>query len=130
MSFLAKLFGIKLSARDRISTHTHKLIELEWQQIETMLSGGQPSQLKQALITADKAVDNVLKDLVVGETMGERLKQGKDLFKDWQTYDKIWKAHKMRNSLVHESGFEPPHYVLKEAVENLKRGLRDLGVNV
>lgn len=130
MSFLARLFGIKLSSRDRISIHTHNLIEKEWRQIEQLLKGGQPSQLKQALITADKAVDNVLKDLVTGETMGARLKGSKDLFKDWYTYDKIWKAHKMRNSLVHESGFEPPHYVIKEAVENLRLGLRDLGIDV
>ncbi len=62
--------------------------------------------------------------------MGERLKAAKDHFKQWSEYDKIWKAHKTRNSGVHESGFEPPHYVLREAVENLRKGLKSLGIHV
>lgn len=130
MSFLSSLFKFIFPPKKTITQRTLELIKKDWEQIELMLKGGQPSQLKQALITADKTIDNALKDLVLGETMGERLKAAKDHFKQWSEYDKIWKAHKTRNSLVHESGFEPPHYVLREAVENLRKGLKSLGIHV
>ena len=102
---------------------------VEWKNINTLFSGRSPSQLRQALISADKTLDNVLRDLVNGETMGERLKNAEDKF-DRYSYDKIWKAHKLRNTLVHESGFEPPHYVLTEAIEDLRRGVVNLGIRI
>ena len=130
MSFLSKLFGLFMHSPPRVSVQTESYIKKDWEQIEIMLKGGQPSQLKQALIMADKSVDNALRDLVIGNTMGERLKAAKDLYPDWAVYDKVWKAHKIRNSMIHESGYEPPHYVLKEAIENLRKGLKVIGVYV
>jgi hypothetical protein len=106
---------------------TKNNIAAEWRNIEILVSGGQPSQLRQALIQADKSLDNALRDLVKGETMGERLKNSSSLF-DRSLYDKIWKAHKMRNALVHESGYEPPHQMLKNNVETFKNALSKLGV--
>ncbi|KKU51060.1 MAG: hypothetical protein UX73_C0008G0001, partial [candidate division WWE3 bacterium GW2011_GWC1_47_10] len=64
-----------------------------------------------------------------GDVMADRLKAAKTRF-DIVTYNKIWEAHKVRNALVHESGYEPPYYVLTEAVEHLRRGLERLGINV
>ena len=113
----------------RVKVNTKSLIQKDWANIKILLAGKQPSQLRQALITADKALDNALKDVVPGETMGERLKNAKDLF-EWSDYDKLWKAHKMRNSVVHESGFEPPHHMVKNAVADLKKGLNILGVKL
>jgi len=94
-----------------------------------MLKGGSPSQMRQALISADKTMDAALKDLVSGSGMGERLKYAKNLFSP-DTYDKIWKAHKVRNNLVHEAGYEPTYFVLKSSIEDLKRGLIELKVNL
>ena len=121
--FLKKSFsGYKL-----VTVRTKRNIVSDWKNVESQLKGGSPSQLRQALITADKALDNALKDLVDGETMGERLKNAKNLF-EYSQYDKLWKAHKMRNSVVHESGFEPPHHAVKKAVHDLKEGLTVLKV--
>jgi hypothetical protein len=85
--------------------------------------------LKQALILADRSLDNVLKDVVAGNSMGERLKNAQNMF-DRDTYNKIWEAHKVRNSLVHESGFEPPYFVIRQSVESLKKGLQAIGINL
>jgi hypothetical protein len=101
----------------------------DWEEIEVLLKGSSPSQLKQALITADRSLDSVLKDLASGETMGDRLKNGKNLFYP-QTYDRVWQAHKLRNALVHESGFEVQGFILKNAVDQLKNAVKELGVKV
>lgn len=133
MGLFSFLFGKKgkggFWGRSRIDFETEQKIKADWKKIETLLKGGSPSQLKDALLTADKALDNALRDLVEGNNMGQRLKNAKDLF-DWETYDKIWKAHKLRNSLVHESGYEPTHGMIKDGVTRLKQGLSDLGVKL
>ena len=113
-----------LSGTDRV------FIRGEWQSIEQLLKLGDPSGRKEALIRADKLLDYALKRLARGETMGERLKIAQKLFSSWPVYDALWKAHKMRNALVHETGFEPPHYTIKTAVGQIETGLRDLGVNL
>ncbi len=127
MNILKFLFG--KVRRVNISGETFQKIDQDWQHIQTLLFGKSPSQLRQALILADKSLDNALKDLVAGETMGERLKNAKSLF-DALLYDKLWSAHRCRNALVHEAGFDPPHYVVTKAVEDLRKGLRALRVNV
>jgi len=117
-------------SRSAVSVDTIRNIKREWQNIDILVKGGQPSQLRQALIVADKSLDNVLRDIVSGETMGERLKNAKDVFNDWDFYQKIWEAHKIRNNLVHQVGYEPPHQMLKNAIRDLKNGLQSLGVHV
>ena len=125
---LFTLFGKKNLSRT-ISKNTEELIQRDWKQIDILLSGKSPSQLRHALVTADKTLDNALRDLVDGEALGERLKSSDTKF-DKYLYDDIWKAHKLRNSLVHESGFEPPHFVITEAIQTLRRALQTLGVRV
>ena len=113
----------------KVTTATNSNIAQEWANISVLLQGGQPSQLRQALIAADKSLDNALRDKVRGETMGERLKNSSKMF-DRGLYDKIWKAHKMRNALVHESGYEPPHHMITRGIEDLRKALNVLGVKV
>lgn len=122
------LFGKKSGGRI-ISEVTRNNVTRDWNNIKVLLDQKGPSQLRQALITADKCLDNALRDVVDGETMGERLKNAEDKF-DRDTYNKIWEAHKIRNNLVHESGYEPPYFVVTKAVEDLKKGLQVLGVSV
>ncbi len=130
MGFFNFLFGGGGNFGNRsIPFETIDKIKREWETINVLLQGKTPAQLKQALIAADKTLDNALRDVVMGESMSERLKNARDIF-DRQLYDDIWKAHKTRNNVVHESGYEPPHYVLTEAVANLKQGLKSLGVNL
>jgi len=129
MNLFKIFFGIKSWSRTTISARTEGGIKKEWENIEILLKGKVPSQLRQAIIIADKTLDFALKDIIPGETMGDRLKNAKDRF-DGVTYDKIWKAHKIRNALVHDTGYEPPHYILIEAVENIRTGLRKLNIFV
>ena len=54
----------------------------------------------------------------------------KENFFERDQYNKIWEAHKVRNNLVHESGYEPPYFVVIKAVQDLKEGLDKVGVRV
>ncbi|NMB91851.1 hypothetical protein GYA37_03330 [candidate division WWE3 bacterium] len=119
----------KNTKRKSLSVHTVENIKRDWKNIDVLLSQKRPSQLRQALIIADKSLDNALGDIVGESTMGERLKKSKDLF-DKNLYNKIWEAHKIRNSLVHESGFEPPYFVVIKSVNNLKEALYTLGIKL
>ena len=118
-----------LAGKKSVSERVTAMVTRDWQEIENLLKGGIPSQLKQALIVGDRSLDSALKDLVAGETMGERLRNAKNLFRS-QTYEKIWQAHKLRNSLVHESGFEVQSFMLKSLTENFRSGLKELGIKL
>lgn len=112
-----------------VSPATVSMLKNDWKTIDQNLKLGTPTHLRQAVIVADKTLDNALKDLVKGETMGERLKNSRDLF-DKKIYNKIWQAHKVRNSLVHDAGYEPTHFILKGAISDLRDGLKSLNVNL
>ena len=112
-----------------IAPQTLQAVQKEWQNIDLLLVGNQPSQLKQALISADKTLDNILRDLYEGQTMADRLRNAKtNLGKD--LYDVVWQAHLMRNTLVHESGIETPYHVLIQKVKDLRQAVNYLGVRV
>ena len=118
----------KRSGLSFVQSSTDEKIQKDWKEITLLVKGEKPSQLRQALITADRTLDTALRDISYGDAMGERLKNAKDKFRDYQVYQGVWDAHKMRNALVHEAGFEQPYFVLKESIEKLKTGLRSMGV--
>lgn len=126
---LFTFFSKILNNRASVSTETSDKIRRDWANINNLLKGKSPSQLRQALITADKTLDNALREIVDGKTLGERLINAKNKF-DPITYNKLWDAHKIRNNLVHEADYEPPYFVLEEAVNKLKRGLIELHVKL
>lgn len=128
--YLIKLpFKKLLEPKAGISRNTLNLIENEWISINSDLKNHTPAVLKQALIKADKSLDNLLKEITSGNTMGERMISGKNLFTP-EVYSAIWSGHKVRNSMVHDSGYEPSYVVLTRAIEDLRRGVRALGARV
>lgn len=81
-------------------------IKEQWDRIMKHASGGTPQEFTLAIIDADKLVDEVLKTSgVPGDQMADKL--------EWvtkktqlKTADKIWQAHRIRNELVHTTGFK------------------------
>lgn len=122
--FIWKLLFKKQNKQTKKNLLIH---EAEWKKIDQELKSNSPSALKHTLVMADKSLDNILKDLTNGNTMGERLISGKDLFTE-STYKDVWSAHKIRNSMVHETGFEPTVEVLKKSINQLRKGVKELGV--
>lgn len=87
-------------------------------------SGTGASGLKSAINEADKLLDHVMKQLgYEGERMGERLKQAGPRFTDRNA---VWRAHKLRNALAHEVGFDLVPSQAKEALRDFEQALKDL----
>jgi hypothetical protein len=99
-----------------------------WSTIETMARGS-GNDLRNAVAEADKLLDHVLLQSGLGRSsMGERLKAARPRFSSYEVYDSVWKAHKLRNALAHEIGFDLVPSQAREAVADVGRGLKDLGV--
>ncbi|HVQ44642.1 MAG TPA: hypothetical protein VMT30_06800 [Candidatus Saccharimonadia bacterium] len=102
-------------------------IKTRWDTIMAISNTG-ASGLKSSLNEADKLFDHVMKSLgFAGDTMGERLKHGRSRFADHDAYQAVWRAHKLRNALAHEIGFDLVPSQAKDALADFERGLRALG---
>lgn len=89
------------------------------------LAKGDISSRKDAVIKLDSLLGKSLSYAgVKGDSVGERLKNARDLF-DRRVYDDIWKAHKLRNRLVHEQ-HEPAKNETDKAVSVLTSAIRRL----
>lgn len=77
----------------------------KWGRVMLLLDSENESDLKLAVIEADKMLDELLIILgYEGESLGDRLisvEKG-----DMQTLDDAWEAHKCRNRIAHETGFQ------------------------
>jgi len=101
----------------------HKVREA-WNIIEQIMQEDSESAHTRAVVDADKLLDFVLKKKgIAGETIGERLKNGKNHFKD---VDSVWRAHKVRNQIAHEMDMKITHAQAQQALDLFKKGLRDL----
>lgn len=79
-----------------------------------------------SIVHADKLLDEALKCLgYYGNTMAERLIAAKSKL---QHKDEVWKAHKLRNKIVHETLHEPSEKEIKVALQGYHKTFKDLGV--
>ncbi len=102
-------------------------VEDKWGTIQAISAGG-PAGLKNAVSEADKLFDYALKQQGYhGETMADRLKAARSHFTSHSVYDGIWRAHKLRNALAHEVGFDLVPSQAREALADFERGLKDMG---
>lgn len=96
----------------------------EWQDITAMYKDEKTRAM--SIVHADKLLDESLKCLAYkGSTMGERLISAKAKLKH---RDEIWKAHKLRNKIVHEPKFKLKEEQAKEALKGYYHTFKDLGV--
>lgn len=112
-----------------VSADTSLKIQREWKHISVLLKGGLPSQLRQALIAADKTFDKALMESMAGDSFSERMRNARYKY-DPSFFNKIWEAHKLRNNLVHEVGFDPPHFLIRESVEVFRKAMYELGIRL
>jgi len=126
------LFGSKKGKAKRVTMGILKpydkdYIKGEWGRIEELVATSRPSALKEAVITADKLLNYALLQISSGETAGERLKNAAPAFSR-DIYQGLWDAHKMRNALVHEAGFDLTAIVAKDVLAKFKKGFVAVGV--
>ena len=78
---------------------------IRWEEVQRLIISENESDLKLAVIEADKMLDELLTVLgYQGMTIGDKLlavEKG-----DMQSLDDAWEAHKFRNKIAHETGFQ------------------------
>lgn len=95
----------------------------KWLAIENSISS-EESSLQFAVLNADKLLDEALKARrFQGKTMGERMKNAKDVFKN---NNAVWAAHKLRNKIAHESDVQIKPQTAQHALAAFKAALKDL----
>ena len=96
-----------------------------WETILARLESREESNYKLAVIEADKLFDDILKRIGYrGETMGDRLKQMSA--EQISNIDEIWRAHKVRNNLVHDVEFKLNQEQARKTVETLEKALKEM----
>lgn len=115
--------GTKKPALGRRGHVDRDMVASRWATIQGMAASG--PGLRNAVSEADKLLDYALKESgAPGQTMGDRLKAWGKHFSD---IDGVWRAHKLRNALAHEVGFDLVKSQADEALRSFERGLKDLG---
>jgi len=99
--------------------------QTRWLKIENSLIKDDPRSYNLAVIDGDKLLDKALNEMgLPGKTMGEKLKRVTDRF---EKPNAVWSAHKLRNQIAHESGFNAEYAQAARALAAFRQALKDLG---
>lgn len=99
--------------------------QTKWLKIENGLIKNDPRTYNISVIDADKLLDKALNEMgTPGKTMGERMKRVNDRF---ERPNAVWSAHKLRNQIAHEHGFETDYGQAHRALSAFRQALKDLG---
>ena len=94
-------------------------------EIENRLKQDNPASFETTIINADKLLDKAMIEMgVPGKTMGDRLKRVGNKFSQLNS---VWRAHKLRNVIAHESDVEISYRQASNALAIYKQALKDLG---
>ena len=101
-----------------------KTVQSRWSVIMSLMTQG-GNGLRQAIMEADKLLDYVLQGQgYSGETMAERMRSASRQF---TRRNDVWAAHKLRNALAHEVGFDLVPSQVKQSITAYERAIKDLG---
>jgi len=101
-----------------------------WDFIMKKVAGaGSVDALKLGIIEADKLADDALKKLGLhGEHMADRLEHLS--IEQVRTLDRLWRAHRLRNDLVHTPDFNLTPEIAARTLEDYRAFLKEIGVLV
>ena len=118
--FIAILLTGKRGHHFNIEAYQTRFLE-----IENKLKQDNPATFMITIIEADKLLDKALIEMgVPGKTMGDRLKRSGDKFED---INAVWRVHKLRNAIAHETDLEIGYKQALNALAIYKKALKDLG---
>ena len=94
-------------------------------EIENGLKQENPASFMTTIINCDKLLDKAMVEMgIPGKTMGDRLKKAGGRFSNLNA---VWRAHKLRNVIAHESDIDISYKQAMNAVSVYKQALKDLG---
>ena len=115
--------AISITSKRRYSFDKEEY-QTAWLKIENGLVKDNKASYPTSVIPADKLLDKALTEMALpGKTMGDRLKRAGQYF---SSVNSVWYAHKMRNQIAHEHGFEISYEQAKHALASFRQALKDL----
>lgn len=118
--FVAILLTGKRGHHFNVEAYQSRFLE-----IENKLKADNPASFQVAIINGDKLLDKAMIEMgIPGKTMGDRLKKGGGRFTNLNA---VWRAHKLRNAIAHETDLEVSYKQASNALEVYKQALKDLG---
>ena len=118
--FVAILLTGKRGHHFNVESYQARFLE-----IENKLKQDNPASYITTIINGDKLLDKALIEMgAPGKTMGERLKRVGGRFTN---LNGVWRAHKLRNAIAHESDIEISYKQAFNALAIYKQALKDLG---
>jgi uncharacterized membrane protein len=118
------LLLLVVSRRQLLSEGERMRVREMWGNVELLMADAGEASWAKAVFEADKILDYVLTARKVpGANLGERLKRGKNLFRNVQV---AWDAHKLRNQLAHEIDSRLARYEAERAIRFFKDSLQQL----
>lgn len=116
----------KGEARETRTTFNVEEYAKHWEEIQKKALSSPPHSLTLAIVAADNLVGDALLDLgLEGEHIADRLEKLSP--RDVSTLDNLWRAHRIRNDLVHTTGFEIKEKEAKEILGVYESFLKELG---
>lgn len=102
-----------------------KQLNKSWQKILMRLNQGDEANLRLALIEADNLFDDLLKQMrLPGESMADRLRYIDA--SQVPNIEEIWRAHKLRNILVHNHEYQITRGEIQFGVGAYEKALKEL----
>ncbi len=102
------------------------VVRTRWRAVTDKAGAGSLDALRIALIEADTLTDDVLKWInSPGEHMADRL--GAFDAEEVKSLEGAWRAHRLRNDLVHTPGFTATPEEIQKAMEAYEKFLAEIG---
>ncbi len=115
---------VSLPPEKKTLTLRRAIVQERWKKIAARASAGTLDSMRLAIIEADTLVNDSLKRMgLPGEHMADRLANFSDPEID---LTRIWRAHRLRNDLVHAAGFTISVEEAKKAIDDYESFLKNL----
>lgn len=112
------VFLMKKMMRGRtLSGASLKRVQQAWMHVESL------HDPVRKVMEADKVLDLALGELGYAGSVADKLKKAGPRIKNLQA---VWDAHKLRNTLAHETGAHVDHAAAERAVQALRKGIESL----
>ncbi len=113
-------FVIVSKSRKGLSAAEKNRYKRHWEKIKAL-------EIKQAVIEADKLLDELLTKKGYKGSLGDKLKKAGPAFTN---VNDVWSAHKLRNRLAHELDVKIGDNEGKAALRSFEKAYRDLGLHL
>ncbi len=112
--------------KKKVITLRQSVFREQWKMILRKFQGGSHDAMRVTIIEADALADEALKQMnLKGDTMADRL--GRLNPDEVPSMNRIWKAHRLRNDIVHRAGFSFSPEEAQGALGDIEAFLQDIG---